>query len=195
MTRTTTGRPYRGRAVALRGLVPSHTFRLLPSLETPTPSRMAQDTPQPPERRTPAKGVRIALGEPNWVFLTVCAEGRERWLADANVHSTLHHVWEREATAWLVSDYLLMPDHLHLFCAPRDFQFTIERWIGWWKERFAKASGRSGGFQKGGFHHRLRSAESYAEKWRYVQENPIRAGLVTRSEDWLYQGRVHEIHW
>ena len=156
---------------------------------------MTQDTPPPPERRTPSKGVRITLGEPNWVFLTVCAERRERWLADANVHSTLHRVWEHEATAWLVSDYLLMPDHLHLFCAPRDLQFTIERWIGWWKERFAKVAGRAGGFQKGGFHHRLRSAESYAEKWRYVQENPIRAGLVKRMEDWPYQGRVHQIHW
>ena len=94
-----------------------------------------------------------------------------------------------------MSDYLLMPDHLHLFCAPRDLRFTIERWIGYWKERFAKTHGKAGGFQKGGFHHRLRDAESYAQKWRYVQENPVRAGLVMRPEAWPYQGRVHEIRW
>ena len=156
---------------------------------------MAQDTPPPPERRTPAKGVRIALGEPNWVFLTVCAEGRERWLADANVHSTLHRIWEHEATAWLVSDYLLMPDHLHLFCAPHDLRFDIERWMAFWKDKFSKTHADAGTFQRGGFHHRLRDGESYSEKWRYVRENPVRAGLVERPEDWPHFGRVHDIHW
>jgi len=43
------------------------------------------------------------------------------------------------------------------------------------------------------FHHRLRGGESYAQKWQYVRENPVRAGLVTRPEDWPYFGRVHEI--
>ena len=156
---------------------------------------MSTDDTAPPERRTPAKGVRIQLQGPNWVFLTVCAERRECWLHDAKVHSTLHQVWQHEATAWLVSDYLLMPDHLHLFCAPADLRFTIERWMGYWKERFAKIHGKVGGFQKGGFHHRLRNGESYSQKWIYVQENPVRAGLVRRVEDWPYKGRVHDIRW
>ena len=88
-----------------------------------------------PGRRTPAKGVHVSLGGPNWVFLTVCTEKRERWLAQPSVQRALHDIWEHTATAWLVSDYLLMPDHLHLFCAPRDLKFTIERWMGFWKER------------------------------------------------------------
>jgi REP element-mobilizing transposase RayT len=48
-------------------------------------------------------------------------------------------------------------------------------------------------FQRGGFHHRLRTDESYAQKWQYVRENPVRADLVEQPEDWPYQGRVHEI--
>ena len=107
----------------------------------------------------------------------------------------LHEIWKHTATAWLVSDYLLLPDHLHLFCAPQDLKFTIERWIGFWKDRFAKAYGQDGTFQSGGFHHRLRDAESYAQKWHYVRENPVRQGLEERAEDWLYFGRVHEIRW
>ena len=86
-----------------------------------------------PGRRTPAKGVHVSLGGPNWVFLTVCTEKRERWLAQTSAQRALHDIWERMATAWLVSDYLLMPDHLHLFCAPHDLKFTIERWMGFWK--------------------------------------------------------------
>ena len=167
-----------------------------------------------PQRRTPARGVHLSLGGPNWVFLTVCAEERKPWLAQATVQRTLHDIWASTATTWLVSDYLLMPDHLHLFCAPYDLKFTIERWIGFWKDQFAKAvgtrcclsngatgvpSGKSeipiGKFQRGGFHHRLRNDENYHEKWVYVRENPVRAGLVPKPEDWPYQGRVHEIHW
>ena len=146
-------------------------------------------------RRTPAKGVHISSGGPNWVFLTVCTDKRERWLAQPSVQRALHDIWKSTATAWLVSDYLLMPDHLHLFCAPRDFKFTIERWIAFWKDCFSKAHPGIGTFQPGGFHHRLRGDESYAQKWQYVRENPVRAGLVTQPEDWPYFGRVHEIHW
>lgn len=148
-----------------------------------------------PGRRTPAKGVQISLGGPNWVFLTVCTAKRERWLAQISVQRTLHKIWEHQATAWLVNDYLLMPDHLHLFCAPRDLKFTIEQWIAYWKDRFAKAHPNGRAFQRGSFHHRLRDGENYSKKWRYVLENPVRHKLVERSEDWPYFGRVHKICW
>jgi putative transposase len=148
-----------------------------------------------PKRRTPAKGVRISLAGPNWVFLTICTEDRTRWLAQSGVHRALHDIWLGSAKVWLVSDYLLMPDHLHLFCVPYDLKFTIEDWMTFWKGRFSKTCREAGRFQRGGFHHRLRDGESYSQKWQYVRENPVRAGLITKPEDWRYQGRVHEIRW
>jgi REP element-mobilizing transposase RayT len=144
-------------------------------------------------RRAPRKGVHLSSGLPNWVFLTVCTASRGRWLASVPVQRALHHIWQTTATAWLVSDYLLMPDHLHLFCAPRDLKFTIERWIAFWKDRLAYALPGVGAFQPGGFHHRLRDGESYSQKWQYARENPVRAGLVSRPEDWPYFGRAHDI--
>lgn len=148
-----------------------------------------------PGRATPAKGVHVSMDGPNWVFLTVCTVNRERWLARASVQNALHQIWEHKATAWLVSDYLLMPDHLHLFCAPRDLKFTIERWMAFWKDQFAKTHLEVGTFQSGGFHHRLRDGENYSQKWQYVRENPLRQALVEKPEDWPYFGRVHEIRW
>ena len=147
-----------------------------------------------PGRRSPAKGVHISLGGPNWVFLTICTAKRERWLADTKVQCALHHIWKERATVWLVHDYLLMPDHMHLFCAPHDLNFTIERWICFWKSCLAKNGFGAGKFQDGGFHHRLRAGESYAQKWQYVRENPVRHGLVETPEEWPYFGRVHDIH-
>jgi hypothetical protein len=36
----------------------------------------------------------------------------------------------------------------------------------------------------------MRSGESYSEKWEYVRRNPVRAGLVSRTVDWVYQGEI-----
>ena len=170
-----------------------------------------------PQRQNPAVGVHFQLGQSNIVLLTINTDKRGSWLANEAAHQLLRQTWS-EATAWLVGDYLLMPDHLHLFCAPRDFQFTIETWIAYWKREFAWKRKRLAGtlappstapamrlapprallewkFQSRGWHHRLRDGENYSEKWLYVQENPVRAGLSIKPEDWPYQGRVHEIHW
>ncbi len=36
----------------------------------------------------------------------------------------------------------------------------------------------------------LRTSESIREKWKYVRENPVRAGLVGYSSDWRYLGEI-----
>jgi len=43
------------------------------------------------------------------------------------------------------------------------------------------------------FDHILRSEESYAGKWQYVLENPVRRGLCRRAEDWPWQGEIHSL--
>ena len=147
---------------------------------------MPELPPDSAGRRTPAKGVHIFLDRPNWFFLTVCTEGRKPCLANAQTKTALHEIWLNEATAWLVSEYMLMPDHLHLFCAPSEATLSIEKWIAFWKSCFAKRLNQCGIFQKAGFHHRLRDDENYSQKWLYVQENPVRKGLVSRPQDWPF---------
>ena len=43
--------------------------------------------------------------------------------------------------------------------------------------------------------HQLRRAESYDQKWRYVIDNPVRAGLVEVTEDWPFQGEMNSLDW
>lgn len=89
-----------------------------------------------PQRQHPAAGVHVNLGQSNIILLTITTENRDPWLANETAHKLLHQTWS-EATAWLVGDYLLMPDHLHCFCAPRDLHFGIEAWIKYWKREFS----------------------------------------------------------
>ncbi len=143
-------------------------------------------------RHFPARGVHVQLGQSNVVLLTVSTEDRSPWLACKAAHRLLRETW-LTATTWLVGDYLLMPDHLHAFCTPRDLSFTIERWITFWKRDFRRRHGcEDWRFQSRGWHHRLRDPENYQMKWIYVQENPVRKALVSRIEDWPYQGCVHQ---
>jgi putative transposase len=55
--------------------------------------------------------------EPIIVFLTVCSKDRKRILASADVVHVLENAWA-SAESWLVGRYVVMADHVHLFCAP-----------------------------------------------------------------------------
>jgi len=48
-------------------------------------------------------------------------------------------------------------------------------------------------WQKGFFDHILRSGDSYSEKWEYVRDNPVRAGLVTAWSDWPFSGEIFDL--
>jgi hypothetical protein len=43
---------------------------------------------------------------------------------------------------------------------------------------------------KGFFDHVIRHSESYLEKWEYVRQNPVRAGLVNDPNEWSWQGEI-----
>ena len=38
-----------------------------------------------------------------------------------------------------------------------------------------------------------RSNESYSEKWNYVFDNPVRAGLVSKAQEWKYAGEIETL--
>ncbi|MBL9170728.1 MAG: hypothetical protein JNN07_23550 [Verrucomicrobiales bacterium] len=146
-------------------------------------------------RKRPSEAVHIQQGEPNWVWATVCTENREPWLTCQEAHLILREVWS-SATMWLVSDYILMPDHLHFFAAPRQSEYPFTAWVTYWKRQCRNHHQHPAWkWQAGVFHHRLRNDESYAEKWSYLRGNPVRDQLVKKEEDWPFQGRIHDIRW
>src|SRR6059058_282346 len=105
------------------------------------------------------------------------------------------------ARCWsLVSGrYVIMLDHLHLFCAPTEHDsLPITNWITLWKSYATRRWPNPGElpiWQRHFWDRQLRRSESYDEKWNYVVENPVRAGLVARSEDWPCQGEINVLQW
>jgi REP-associated tyrosine transposase len=85
--------------------------------------------------------------------------------------------------------YVIMPDHVHLFVRGNQ-GFRLSPWIGGLKRAISVALKSQRLWQAGFFDHILRSEESYAEKWNYVRDNPVRAGLVKAADEWPYQGEI-----
>ncbi len=83
-----------------------------------------------------------------------------------------------------------MPDHVHLFVAG-GHEFILSQWIRMLKRVLSKAiTTKPPHWQPGFFDHLIRHSESYSGKWEYVRQNPVRAGLVSKPEDWRYQGEI-----
>ena len=66
------------------------------------------------------------------VFVTVNTNQRKAILAKPDTAQTIFNAW-KEAYTWLVGRYVIMPDHVHLFCAPNDLTVSLKRWIKFWK--------------------------------------------------------------
>ncbi|MCX6874254.1 MAG: hypothetical protein NTW21_10670 [Verrucomicrobia bacterium] len=121
------------------------------------------------------------------LFITICGLPRGiNQLACPEVWQTIDEtLLHRERLGDMrVRLVLAMPDHLHglfSFCGKKPMAKVMADFKSW----VAKSSGVK--WQRDFFEHRLRGVESAAEKANYIRNNPVRAGLVLRSEDWPYQ--------
>jgi len=84
---------------------------------------------------------------------------------------------------WHCSLIVLMPDHVHLVVSIAP-EHDLAKSIGLWKRWLWKIHAIE--WQPNFFEHRLRGGESSEAKWQYVYQNPVRAHLVERPEDWAW---------
>ena len=87
------------------------------------------------ERKRPAHlPNRVRHNTPAIVFVTVCASDRTtNTFATDTMHEIQRVAWTM-AGSHLVGADVLMPDHLHLFCAPAVPEAeNVARWVRYWK--------------------------------------------------------------
>ena len=132
------------------------------------------------------------------IFVTVCAEKRKHILANEEAAGVILEGWQA-ADHWLVGRYIILPDHLHFFCAPRRLDaLPVQKWVAFWKSHTSRRwpqSDQQPIWQVDCWDTQLRLGQSYAAKWEYVRQNAVRHGLVARAEDWPYQGELNILQW
>ena len=155
-------------------------------------SRMNEPAGHP--RRPP----RLVLyrGMRPFYFLTFNTAHRARILDNEPLHAAfLSFCLRAEAEHGIaVGRYVLMPDHIHLFVFLPEGRAILTRWVASLKTVLGKsllAQGRNKPhWQPGFFDHLLRSSESTSQKWEYVRNNPVRAGLCDHPDQWPWQGEI-----
>ena len=99
-------------------------------------------------------------------------------------------VFRIKGRIWEVFEYVLMPNHVHLFLeiAEGSLKTSIADFKRWTAGRAAEILGIEGDrfWQREWFDHWSRSAEEDDKITRYIRENPVNAGLVRRYVDWPY---------
>jgi putative transposase len=103
---------------------------------------------------------------------------------------------EISRSRWILHDYQLMTSHYELTIETPEGTLStgLQRFLGRYAQRFNKRHHRRGHLFEARFKSVLVEKESYfLELTRYLALNPVKAGIVARSEDWpwsSYRARI-----
>jgi putative transposase len=137
---------------------------------------------------TPAH--RTGLGA-SYFVTTKCWEGRCVFqvteIAEILVCTLFHY---RDSGAYLLHEFVIMPDHLHLMLTP-GLQTSLEKAVqlikGGSSHRIHKErGGRMEIWQVGFYDWTIRNLEDWRAKANYIRMNPVNARLCEHVEDWPY---------
>jgi REP element-mobilizing transposase RayT len=133
--------------------------------------------------------------DPPLYFITFCTFDRKPLLANDAFHNHFIELMHRKSCEGIAcGEFVIMPDHIHLFLRIDPRRYELGKTVGFIKQSLSKPLRDAGAaqphWQPGFFDHILRSADSYSEKWNYVQNNPVRAGLAENANNWPFQGTI-----
>ena len=171
------------------------------SVPSAAPERTRRSASLPlPVRKWPSKNSVLMPRDFQSVvlFVTVNAHRRQSVFANDEAVSCILSSW-RQARNWLVGRYVIMPDHVHFFCAPGCSPVPdFHRWMAYWKSLVARKFPCVHDlplWQRECWDVQMRTVEGYREKWTYVRNNPVRKGFVVDADEWPYQGAENVLTW
>ena len=112
------------------------------------------------------------------------------WLRDPRIANMLMNALQYGETVrqlYRLHAWVIMPNHVHVVLEPRTAMPPIMRWL---KGRTARTANRILGrtgmafWQDESFDHWVRSAEELQGVIDYVEDNPVKAGLVEGRDQW-----------
>ena len=141
---------------------------------------------------------------PNWLKVQrVIFANMEKWLdqADLNLWLTqagvpemiLEAIQAREQRGhWKMLEYVIMGNHIHLFCefGTKGMKWVMEDFKRWTGHQAAKLVSFENRFwQREWFDHWSRSDSEDERIINYIRNNPVKAGLIDRWQDWPWVGQ------
>ena len=122
-------------------------------------------------------------------FLTICTRERAEYFTQLEtVQLAMSQILQTGRDHDIdITTYCVMPDHVHILATGtteaadlRSFAKVSKQKVGW---DFRQKTGKYL-WQEGFYDHVLRDEDATAGVIRYILNNPVRAGLVARPEDY-----------
>jgi REP element-mobilizing transposase RayT len=143
--------------------------------------------------RPPRIPVWLADGQAITYFITLCVSDRKAVLDNANTFGAIK-TFCVENKNWRTIAAVIMPDHVHALIRPHEGRDgRVTQFSAGLKRFVPKQPNANWKWQDGVFDRLLRKNEFTEAKWHYMRENPVRAGLAQRWEDWPYKIGYEEL--
>jgi putative transposase len=124
-------------------------------------------------------------------FITTCTFEKERLFISDNLAKTVVNtiIFGKAKNWYYLLGYVVMPNHLHLAIAPKDkkisaIMMSIKGYTSRKINGLAKRLGKV--WQDGYIDFPMDRLGAVIEKINYIEQNPIRAGLVNKCADYPY---------
>lgn len=133
------------------------------------------------------------------MHIMMCGNNRQQIFFDDQERRSFLE-WLRDAAReyeLAVHAYVLMPNHVHLLLTPKHAD-SVARGMQSIGRRYAQlfnqAHGRTGTLWEGRFKSCVLEPESFfLRSLQYIEQNPVRTGLVQNPEDWFWSSYRHHI--
>lgn len=130
-----------------------------------------------------AKPLRTAIA--GTFFLTTNTHQRRRIFHVERNAQLLHETLQRYRAEGLykLHAFVIMPDHIHLLITTEDLPRAMNHIKGSFSRQLAS---KSPAWQHGYTDHLVETREEFESRRDYIHNNPVRAGLVERPEDYRF---------
>jgi REP element-mobilizing transposase RayT len=127
---------------------------------------------------------------PGTYFITVDSWGSRQLLKGETAETLTDQIVQCRINGYyLLHEFCVMPNHLHLLFTPMG-ETSLEKAIQMVKGGASYRIGKKRKFLQlwqDGYHDwRCRNEEDYRAYAEYIRQNPVKAGLVAAAEDWPY---------
>lgn len=114
----------------------------------------------------------------------------ECWLRDSENATILEDALRHfDGEHYDLLEWVVMPNHVHVLFRPHSMPMDriVQRWKRFSAWRINERLGRAGRFWARDYFDRfIRDEAHFLRARKYVRENPVRAGLCPKAEDWLF---------
>ncbi len=167
----------------LGGGIQALTYRLADSLPAEALERLKQDLPPDRDGRPDQHALRLRIEA--WID---AGHGACLLREESAAQAVIQHWRHRHGEDYRLLAYVVMPNHVHVCIEVAEGQSLttiVEAWKSCSSRSIRKVVGGNGPLWQRDYWDRwIRDSDHLARTVRYIEENPVAAGLVEAAEQW-----------